>query len=95
MNEYRSWGSMHTIKYYLTIKNEEILPFLSTWIDLEGIMLSERSQKMTNTVWSKKQTEKQNNQFTEKRCQICDYQRQDGGGRGIRGRLSKGLNFWL
>ena len=58
MNEYRSWGSIHTIKYYLTIKNEEILPFLSTWIDLEGIMLSERSQKMTNTVWSKKQKNK-------------------------------------
>ena len=26
-------------------KNEEILPFARTWIDLEGIMLSERSQR--------------------------------------------------
>ena len=93
MNEYRSWGNRHTVKYYSIIKNEEILPFMSTWIDLEGIMLSEVRQKITNTVWSKKQTGKQNNQFTEKRCQICGYQRQGGGGRGIRGRRSKGVNF--
>lgn len=26
-------------------KNEEILPFAATWMDLEGIMLTEISQK--------------------------------------------------
>ena len=34
----------HTMEYYLAIKKNEILPFVATWTDLEGIMLSEISQ---------------------------------------------------
>ena len=30
--------------YYLAIKKNEILPFATTWMELEGIMLSEISQ---------------------------------------------------
>ena len=38
-------GVRHTHnKYYSVIKSEEILPFATTWIYLEGIMLSEISQ---------------------------------------------------
>ena len=37
----------HTPEYYSAIKKNEILPFTTTWIDLEVIMLSEISQ--TNT----------------------------------------------
>ena len=33
--------------YYSAIKKNEILPFAATWIDLEGIMLSEISQTKT------------------------------------------------
>jgi len=33
----------HT-EYYSAIKKNEILPFATTWIELEGIMLSEISQ---------------------------------------------------
>ena len=33
------------MEYYSTIKKNEILPFAETWIDLEGIMLSEMSKK--------------------------------------------------
>ena len=33
------------MEYYSTIKKNEILPFAATWIDLEGIMLSEMSDK--------------------------------------------------
>ena len=31
-------------------KNNEIMPFAITWMNLEGIMLSEISQTKTNTV---------------------------------------------
>ena len=32
------------MEYYSAIKNNEILPFAATWMDLEGIMLSEIGQ---------------------------------------------------
>ena len=35
---------MYTIKYYLAIKKNKILPCAATWMNLEGIMLSELSQ---------------------------------------------------
>ena len=35
---------IHTMEYYSAIKNNEILPFATTWMELEGIMLSEISQ---------------------------------------------------
>ena len=36
--------------YYLAIKKNEIMPFAATWMDLEIIILSEVSQKKTNTI---------------------------------------------
>ena len=50
------------MEYYSAIEKNEILPFAATWMDLEGIMLSEISQTKTNAlcyhlyVESKKQT---------------------------------------
>ena len=35
----------HTVEYYSEIKKNEILPFAITWMELEGIMLSEISQR--------------------------------------------------
>ena len=32
------------MEYYSAIKNNEILPFATVWIDLEGLMLSAISQ---------------------------------------------------
>ena len=32
------------MEYYSAIKMDEILPFVTTWMDLEGILLSEISQ---------------------------------------------------
>ena len=32
------------MEYYSAIKKNEILPFAATWMELEGIMLSEISQ---------------------------------------------------
>ena len=39
--------SIYTMRYYLAIK--KTLPFAITWMDLESIMLSEISQRKTNT----------------------------------------------
>ena len=36
--------------YYSAIQKNEILPFATTRMDFEGIMLSERSQTKTNIV---------------------------------------------
>ena len=35
---------IYTVEYYSAIKKKEILPFATTWMGLEGIMLSEISQ---------------------------------------------------
>ena len=35
---------IYTMEYYSAVKKNEILPFAITWMDLEGIMLSETSQ---------------------------------------------------
>ena len=35
---------MYTVEYYSAIKKEWSLQFAATWMDLEGIMLSEISQ---------------------------------------------------
>ena len=32
---------IYTMEYYSAIKENEIMPFAATWMDLEGIMLSE------------------------------------------------------
>ena len=36
--------SIYTMEYYLAMRKNEILPFEATWMELEGIMLSEISQ---------------------------------------------------
>ena len=32
---------IYTMEYYSAIKKDKIVPFATTWMDLEGIMLSE------------------------------------------------------
>ena len=38
------------MEYYSAIKNNKIMPFVATWVDLEIIILSEVSQSKTNTI---------------------------------------------
>ena len=38
------------MEYYLAIKKNEIIPFTATWMGLEVIILSEVSQRRTNTI---------------------------------------------
>ena len=36
-------GGIYTMEYYLTMRKKGILPFVTTWMDLEGTVLSEIS----------------------------------------------------
>ena len=40
----------HTMEYYSTIKKNEIFPFATMWVELEGIMLSKISQRKTSSL---------------------------------------------
>ena len=42
--------NVHRMEYYLAIKKNDILPFATTWMELEGIMLSEISQRKTKII---------------------------------------------
>ena len=35
--------TIHKMEYYATMRNKDILPFVTTWIDHDGIMLNEIS----------------------------------------------------
>ena len=35
---------IYTMEYYSATKKNEIVPFVATWMDLEGVILSEISQ---------------------------------------------------
>ena len=41
---------LYTMKYYLVIKQNEIMPFAATQMQLEILILSELSQKKTNNI---------------------------------------------
>ena len=41
---------VYTAEYYSVTKMNKILPFATTWMDLEGSTLSEISQRKINTV---------------------------------------------
>ena len=41
---------VYTIKYYLAIKENEIMPFAATWMQLESIILREVRKRKTNTM---------------------------------------------
>ena len=41
---------VYIMEDYLAIKKNEILPFMTTWMELEGILLSEISQRETKII---------------------------------------------
>ena len=41
---------IYTMKYYSSIKKNEITPFAATWVDLEIIKLSEFRQRKTSVI---------------------------------------------
>ena len=40
----------YTMKYYSTIKKNEIMPLAAIWMDLESVILSEVSQRRGSTI---------------------------------------------
>ena len=44
---------IHTMEYNTTIKKNEILPFVTTWMNIEGIMLCEICQRKKYPVISR------------------------------------------
>jgi len=42
--------SMYTMKYYLAIKKNKIMPFTATWMQKETLILSEVNHKKMNTI---------------------------------------------
>ena len=47
MDEWIKMWCIYTTEYYSAIKKNEILPLATTWMELEGIMLSEIRQRKT------------------------------------------------
>ena len=45
----RKMWNTYTMEYYSVIKNK-VMPFAATWIELETLILSEVSQRKTNTI---------------------------------------------
>ena len=46
----RKMWYIHTMEYYSAIKKNEIWPFATTWMELEGIKRSEISQRKTHII---------------------------------------------
>ena len=47
-NKKKKLSCIYKKEYYSAIKKDEILPFWTTWLDLEGITLNEISQMETD-----------------------------------------------
>ena len=41
---------IYRMEYYTAEREKELLPFATSWMELESIMLSEISQAVTNTI---------------------------------------------
>ena len=61
---------IHTLEYYSAIKKNEILPFATTLVDLEGIILSNISQWTSMTlcfiyIWKQKKRQNKTKQMNK------------------------------
>ena len=81
-----------TMEYYPVTKNNKIMPFAATQMDLETIIINEESKRKTDIVWCHLYVEStkmmQMNLFVKQKQthrllkQTYDYQRGNVGGQG-------------
>ena len=81
------------MEYYSTMKKNEILPFVTTWMHLESIVLNECQRQIPfyfTHMWNLK--------TKDKKAKLIDaeisssYQRKAGQGEGRIGEMSQGVN---
>ena len=75
------WMGKHTIdtQHSISHKKQEMLLLMTTWMDLEDIMLSEINQRKPNTTWSHLFVGSKNNHW-KKRTQLQSMVVEEGGG---------------
>ena len=57
MNEWiKKMWYIYTMEYYSAIKKNEILPFATTWVELEGIMISELRERQKSYAFTHMRT---------------------------------------
>ena len=84
MDEWIKKVYRYTMEYYSAIKKNEILPFTTVWMKLEGIILSEISQSekdknhMTSLIWTLRH---RTDEHKGREAKIIEKQ---GGGQNIR-----------
>ena len=80
------------MEYFSAIKRREILLFVTTWVDLKGILLNEiKSDRQKQILYDLTHVEFKNIELTETESRIsgCQGLRDGRNGRG----WSKGTNF--
>ena len=83
----------HTMEYYLALRKKETLPFVTTWVDREGIVLCEISQTETNKYCMISYVESKRAKLTESESRKVVAR---GWGVGVMQRCwPKGTNFQL
>ena len=76
-----------TVGYHTAIKKDEIMPFVTTWMELESIMLSEIRLRKTHTIWFYSYVEsKRTKQKIESHTVSEGCQRERGGEMGKMGK---------
>ena len=65
----------YTVEYYSATQEKEILPFMTTWMGLKGIILREVSQRQTNTIRQSHlyAESKNHHHLLIEKNQICGY----------------------
>ena len=51
VDEIYMYTHIYPVEYYSAIKQNEIMPFVTTWVDLEDIILSEISQRKRKIIY--------------------------------------------